>query len=194
MALPDRFEFALPTWAQVIDKKAPANGSDTEKMSFAIELARENIRRKSGGPFGAAIFSQNDGSLVSVGVNLVTSVGCSVLHAEIVAIIMAQRALGTFDLSSRRLELHSSTEPCAMCLGAIPWSGIRRLVCGARDEDARLVGFDEGAKPRDWNEVLKNAGIDVVVDVCRDNAKAVLEEYARSGGVIYNAGKNDQSQ
>jgi tRNA(Arg) A34 adenosine deaminase TadA len=43
-----------------------------------------------------------------------------------------------------------STEPCALCLGAIPWSGIRRLVCGARDEDARSIGFDEGEKVPYW--------------------------------------------
>ena len=41
-------------------------------------------------------------------------------------------------------EMVASTQPCAMCLGATPWSGIRRLVCGARDEDAEEIGFDEG--------------------------------------------------
>ena len=74
-----------------------------------------------------------------------------------------------------------------MCLGAIPWSGVRGLVCGARDADARGIGFDEGAKPTDWVEALESRGIRVRQDVCRDEAVAVLREYAENGGPIYNA-------
>jgi hypothetical protein len=33
--------------------------------------------------------------------------------------------------------------------GAVPWSGVRRLACGARDEDASDIGFDEGPKMAD---------------------------------------------
>ena len=36
----------------------------------------------------------------------------------------------------RAFELVTTTEPCAMCLGAIPWSGLSSVVCGARDQDA----------------------------------------------------------
>ena len=74
-----------------------------------------------------------------------------------------------------------------MCLGAIPWSGVRRVVCGARGEDACAIGFDEGAKPMDWAGALKSRGITVVQDVLRDEARAVLTQYAKSGGIIYNA-------
>lgn len=193
MNLSTRFDLRLPSWIDDIAGSAPRNGSEADRMAFAIDLARKNVAQGTGGPFGAAIFSQT-GALVSVGVNLVTSASCSVFHAEIVAIIMAQRALGTFDLSSHHLELYSSTEPCAMCLGAIPWSGVRKLVCGARDEDARVVGFDEGAKPPDWKAGLVERGISVVTDICRGDAAAVLDEYARGGGRIYNAGHDDKSQ
>ena len=57
------------------------------------------------------------------------------------------------------------------------------MVCGARDEDARAIGFDEGPKMPDWIPALERRGISVV----RDEAAAVLEEYAGRGGVIYNA-------
>ena len=111
------------------------------------------------------------------------------MHAEIVAIILAQQKLNTFDLGAEDLpefELVSSTEPCAMCLGAIPWSGIASLVCGARDEDARQIGFDEGDKPEQWWKFLKSRNIQVTRDVLRQNAIAVMQRYIDMGGIIYN--------
>jgi tRNA(Arg) A34 adenosine deaminase TadA len=77
-----------------------------------------------------------------------------------------------------------------MCLGAVPWAGILRLVCGARHEDAVRIGFDEGDKPVDWKEGLTRRGIEVVVDVKRAEAAAVLSAYAATGGIIYN-GRRD---
>ena len=74
-----------------------------------------------------------------------------------------------------------------MCLGAIPWSGVRRVVCGARGADACAIGFDEGAKPADWVAALTGRGIEVLRDVLRDEAQAVLRHYAESGRNIYNA-------
>jgi hypothetical protein len=61
------------------------------------------------------------------------------------------------------------------------------LVCGARDEDVRAVGLDEGPKMPDLLPAIERRGIAVVRDVSRDEAVAVLEEYAGSGGMIYNA-------
>ncbi|MBN1308045.1 MAG: hypothetical protein JXA18_09025, partial [Chitinispirillaceae bacterium] len=77
-------------------------------------------------------------------------------------------------------------EPCAMCFGALPWSGIRKLVFGATDADARAVGFDEGEKTANWIEALEKRGIAVTAEVCRQEAGEVLREYAKKGGVIYN--------
>jgi len=161
-----------------------------ERMRLVIDLSRRNVARGTGGPFGAAVFEVGSGRLVAPGVNLVESANCSVVHAEIVAIAIAQQVVGRYDLGGEGMpvcELASSAEPCAMCLGAIPWSGVRRLICGARDEDARRIGFDEGAKPPDWVASLKARGIAVLRDVLRDEARAVLQDYADTGGVIYNA-------
>jgi len=74
-----------------------------------------------------------------------------------------------------------------MCLGAIPWSGVRRVVCGATGEDACAIGFDEGAKPADWVGELRKRGITVVRGVLQTEAQAVLRQYIERGGVIYNA-------
>lgn len=161
-----------------------------EKMRFVIELSRQNIRNETGGPFGAAIFDMATDRLFAPGVNLVLSTNCSMLHAEMVAMTIAQQRLGNFDLgcdANRRFELVSSTEPCAMCFGAVPWSGVRRLVCGARDEDARAVGFDEGPKLTDWISPLEKRNIRVVRDICREEAAQVLRDYEAMGGMIYNS-------
>ena len=66
-----------------------------------------------------------------------------------------------------------------------PWSGIRSLVCGAGDADARAAGFDEGAKPADWRTELETRGIRVLTGILASDSRQVLEDYARSGGIIY---------
>ncbi len=160
-------------------------------MGLAVKLAKLNVEHQTGGPFGAGIFELEAGRLVAVGVNLVESSNCSLAHAEMLAIALAQRVVGRYDLGIEEgaaYELVTSTEPCAMCLGAIPWSGVRSVVCGARDEDARRLGFDEGSKPEHWVESLESRGIRVVRDVLREEAQAVLLDYHKRGGLIYNAG------
>ena len=91
-------------------------------MRFVIELARQNIEHRTGGPFGAAIFETTSGKLLAPGVNLVEPAHCSIAHAEMVAIALAQQTRGSYDLGREGTicELVTSTEPCAMCLGAIP--------------------------------------------------------------------------
>jgi len=158
-------------------------------MSLVIEASQRNVDEGTGGPFAAAVFEIESGRLVALGVNLVTSERLSVLHAEIVALSLAQKKLGAYDLGKPDVpnhELVTSSEPCAMCLGAIPWSGVRRVVIGARDSDVRAIGFDEGAKIETWPSELKKRGIAVIRDVERDAAVRVLREYAKQGGKIYN--------
>jgi tRNA(Arg) A34 adenosine deaminase TadA len=181
----------LPAWVAAFTASLPAVIPACEdRLRVTIELARQNVAHGSGGPFGAAVFDER-GRLVAAGVNLVLPFGCSILHAEMVALALAERVAGRFDLSDggrRQYELCASTEPCAMCFGAIPWSGVSRLVCGARDEDARAAGFDEGPKLPDWVGALAERGIEVVRDVLRAEAVAVFSDYAATGGAIYNAG------
>lgn len=181
----------LPEWVgEFLADPATVYVTAQERMGLAVALARENVRRGTGGPFGAAIFERETGRLVAPGVNLVVASGCSVFHAEMVAIMVAQQIVGDFDLGAEGqlpYELVASTEPCAMCLGATPWSGVRGLVCGARGEDAEEIGFDEGSKPAGWIRLLEDRGISVVMDVRREEAVSVLREYVQRGGDIYNS-------
>ncbi len=166
-------------------------------MSLLVELARLNVKYQTGGPFAAGVFTVGTNRLVAPGVNLVTEAQASIAHAEIIAMTFAQQSIGHHDLGARTQpphELVTSTEPCAMCLGAIPWSGIKTLICGARDEDARAIGFDEGAKPLHWVQTLETRGIDVTQDVQRDQCAQVLQDYMKHGGIIYNGRRNIQEE
>jgi tRNA(Arg) A34 adenosine deaminase TadA len=178
---------ALPSWVNLVEP--PDGVGDEDLMRYVLRLAQRNVVERTGGPF-AAVIVDGAGSVVGVGVNLVTSVGCSVLHAEIVSIMMASESLGTWSLADHgHLTMVITAEPCAMCLGAIPWAGVRRVVTCVRDEDIRAIGFDEGNKPEGWIEHYHARGIAVRRDVLREDGLSVLEAYVASGAPIYNGGR-----
>ena len=185
----DAFGFRLPAWLAAEQARDAVFVDPEARMRSVIALAHRNIDEKTGGPFAAAIFDPASGRRLSVGVNLVPSEQCSVLHAEIVAILLAQRRLGAWNLAEvGALELVTSCEPCAMCFGAIPWSGVRKVCCAASDQDARDIGFDEGPKVADWAAALEARGITVEQGRQRTAARGVFTAYAAQGGLIYNAG------
>ena len=180
---------ALPSW---IDDAVEAGGlcpSDGEKMALAVRLAALNVAHGLGGPFGAAVFEEGSGRLVAVGVNRVLEHQCSVAHAEMVAIMLAQASLGCHSLAdgpARRYVLATSAQPCAMCYGALGWAGITRLLIGARREDVEsITGFDEGPLPADWQAELERRGIVVARDLLRVEACVPLRRYHDDGGLIY---------
>jgi tRNA(Arg) A34 adenosine deaminase TadA len=163
--------------------------TDSERMQLAIDVSRENVDRETGGPFGAAIFESQTGRLVSVGMNSVVRLNNCVLHGEMVAFMMAQQRVGSFTLNSPSLpphELFTSCEPCAMCLGATLWSGVRRVVYGAAREDAAHLSFEEGPVFPESYQYLEDRGIRIERGLLRDEARAVLERYREKRGTIYN--------
>jgi len=185
-------QFEMPEWLVPLGASYIQSECSEEKMALVLRACEMNIQ-KGGGPFAAAIFERSSGSLVSLGVNLVTSENLSCLHAEMVAITLAQRKIGSYDLgfcAERSYQLVSSTEPCAMCLGAIVWSGVSAVITGASDKDARDIGFDEGPKPDNWKQALEQRGIEVEESVLKDRAKVILKKYSNAGGPIYNSRGN----
>lgn len=183
----------LPEWLDAATAEVGRLATSVERMEFVIGLARQNVRAGTGGPFAAAVFEQGSGRLVAPGVNRVVPTSISFAHAEIMAIGIANRLRNTFDLGGPgqpAMELIASAEPCALCLGATVWSGVRKIVTGARDADARAIGFDEGPKVEDWVGALTGRGIEVETDVLRDLSVAVLKEYEASGQIIYNGRRN----
>ena len=178
-----------PDWVdQAIDWNR-AYESDDDRMRLAIAVASENVARGTGGPFGAAIFESDSGRLVSVGMNSVVRLNNCTLHGEMVAFMMAQQKLASYTLKSPTLprhELHTSCEPCAMCLGTTLWSGVQRVVYGAAREDASILNFEEGPVFPESYKYLEDRGIEIVRNVLRDEARAVLELYRANSGKIYN--------
>ncbi len=158
-------------------------------MRLAIALSMENVLHGTGGPFGAAIFRQPDNQLVAVGVNSVERLSSSVFHAEVMAFMLAEARLKSYTLHAPDLpahELFTSCEPCAMCLGAALWSGVRRIVCGAGRADAESLGFDEGPVFPESYRYLEERGIEIVQGVLADEARAVFDLYKQHHGVVYN--------
>lgn len=181
----------LPDWvAPFIANWSSPIKSIKQRMELAVALSAENIRQQTGGPFAALVIDEDSEELVSVGLNLVTSSGLSVAHAEIVALSLAQAHVGDWSLANTgSMQLITSCEPCAMCFGAVPWSGVKSVICGAGKSDAEAAGFDEGDKPSDWVRSLQRRGIVVQTGVLQKQAARVLADYKASGGTIYNANR-----
>jgi tRNA(Arg) A34 adenosine deaminase TadA len=178
-----------PDWVAGLATPGTVYPDDASKMRLAIAVSRANVEHGTGGPFGAAIFEQESGRLVAVGMNSVVRLNNCTLHGEMVAFMMAQQAVGSFSLSSPGLPVHelfTSCEPCAMCLGATLWSGVRRVVYGAGREDASRLDFEEGPVFPASYRYLEDRGIVIVRDLLRDEARAVLELYRSKNGKIYN--------
>ena len=87
--LPTTLTLSLPTWVRDLPPPDP-RAHLTDRMELVLDLAMRNVERNTGGPFAAAVFEQESGRLVSVGVNRVVPESCSVAHAEVLAIALAQ--------------------------------------------------------------------------------------------------------
>jgi len=112
---------------------------DAAFMRRAIALADASVATLEGGPFGAVVVS--DGRIVGEGANRVTTDHDPTAHAEIMAIRDACRTLSTFSLEG--CVIYTSCEPCPMCLAAIYWARLARIVYGNTREDAARIGFDD---------------------------------------------------
>lgn len=178
-----------PDWVDSIVDWNRHYASDQDRMRLAIDVSRVNVEQGSGGPFGAAIFESNSGRLVAVGMNSVVRLNNCALHGEMMAFMMAQQRIGSFTLNSPGLpphDLYTSCEPCAMCLGGTLWSGVRRVVYGATREDASMLNFEEGPVFPESYRYLEERGIQIVRNVMREEARAVLGLYRANNGKIYN--------
>ncbi len=155
-------------------------------MDFVIQLSKQHVIQQTGGPFAAAIFDMDNQQLLSVGVNIVIPGHNCTNHAEMVAITLAQQSLHTHNLGQHgHFEMLSSCEPCAMCFGALPWSGIKHLAYAATSADAQGIGFDEGAKHPHWIQELKKRDLSVTPEIHREQAVSVLKTYQQQAGHIY---------
>ena len=95
---------------------------DQGYLLAAVESARD-ARAHGNHPFGAALVT-SDGRVVRAE-NTVVTAGDPTGHAETNLVRLAASVVRDELASS---VLYTSTEPCAMCCGAIFWAGIPRVV------------------------------------------------------------------
>jgi tRNA(adenine34) deaminase len=109
--------------------------ADETLLEQALELARE-AAREGDGPVGAVVV--HDGAVIGIGANRTERDQDPTAHAEMIALRAAARSLGSWRLEG--CTLYVTLEPCAMCAGAIVLARLERLVFGAWDDKAGMVG------------------------------------------------------
>jgi guanine deaminase len=120
--------------------------NDKKYLLRAIEIAKKSVA-EGGGPFGAVVVK--DDMIISEASNRVVLNNDPTAHAEILAIRQASSYLSTFELNE--CTLYTSCEPCPMCLGAIYWAGIRKVVYSCDRTDAEKAGFNDNFI---YNEIM----------------------------------------
>ena len=109
--------------------------SDVQWMTRALEMA-ELAASIGEVPVGAVL--TKDDEIVAEGHNLTVTSNDPTAHAEVVVIREAAQTLGDWRLTE--CTLYVTLEPCAMCAGALVLSRLGRLVFGASDPKAGMVG------------------------------------------------------
>jgi tRNA(adenine34) deaminase len=148
-----------------------ANSEDERWMNAALEEAAD---AEQGGdvPIGAVVVRAN--TVVSRAANRTVRDQDPTAHAEVLAIRAASQAIGAWRLDG--CTLYVTLEPCAMCAGAIVLSRLDRLVFGAWDDKAGMVGSisDLVRHPK------LNHRPQVLGGVCADDCGELLRKFFQS--------------
>jgi tRNA(Arg) A34 adenosine deaminase TadA len=150
--------------------------TDADFMRLAIEKTREGIEAGQS-PFGSVICK--DGKVVAVTHNTVWKTTDPTAHAEVNCIRVAAGALNTIFLHG--CSLYSTTEPCPMCLSAIHWAKIERVVFGATIAQAAEAGFHELFVPAKDLAEMGRSPVKVESGLLQKECAALFDEWKRSG-------------
>ncbi len=150
--------------------------NEPELMKLAIEKTREGIAAGQS-PFGAIIVK--DGAVVALTHNTVWRDTDPTAHAEVNCLRAAAMSLKTIDLKG--CTLYSTCEPCPMCLAAIHWAKVDRVIFGASIADAATAGFCELQVPAATLAELGKSPLRVEGGLLRDECAALFSEWKRAG-------------
>ena len=106
-------------------------------MKVAVDEARKGIKKGHGGPFGSCVVK--DGKIIAKGHNEVLLKHDCTCHGEIETIKKACKKKKAFNLADT--VLYTTAMPCPMCMGAIQWSGIKKVFYGCSANDVADIGF-----------------------------------------------------
>jgi len=144
---------------------------DFEWMTRALQLAE--VAASMGEVPVGAVFTK-DQQIVAEGHNLTVTSNDPTAHAEMVVIREAAQKLGGWRLTD--CTLYVTLEPCAMCAGALVLSRVSRLVFGASDPKAGMVGsldnLAQDERLNHWIDVTGGMLADAAGDLLRDFFRA----------------------
>lgn len=143
--------------------------NDEKFIDIAIELSKKAFY-----PYGAIIVK--DGQIIGKSDADVPVSKTGFSHAELRAIEDAMQHLGGHLCAEggKDCTIYSSCEPCAMCMGAILYTGIERLVYAATLEDSKECVNEILAKAEEVASSCKNRKIEIVKELHRDKAVEIL--------------------
>ena len=145
--------------------------SDVRWMTRALEMAELAASREEV-PVGAVL--TKDDEIVAEGHNLTVTANDPTAHAEMVVIREAAQTLGDWRLTG--CTLYVTLEPCAMCAGALVLSRLKRLVFGASDPKAGMVGSLENLV----QDKRLNHMVEVTSGTLADATGDILQDFFRA--------------
>lgn len=113
---------------------------DLARLRDAIEVAKLAVEHGNH-PFGAVLADASGEVVLEAENRVTTDVDCTA-HAETMLIRLASHRFTSAEL--REYTLYTSCEPCAMCSGAIYWSGVGRVVYALAEDQLYAI---TGANP-----------------------------------------------
>ena len=136
------------------------------------------------GPFYAELYDEHYNFVVGAS-NSVVETQCAVNHAEMNTLKLAFDKYKNYNLAPYNLTLFVNAEPCIMCLGAIMWSGVNKIIFSVPSSEVeRITGFDEGFKPN-WFEEMKKRNIKACGGIEEEYGKKILQYYVDIGKTVY---------
>ena len=108
-----------------------------EFLEQAVALARENMERSGGRPFGALLVRH--GEVLATGINEIGATGDPTAHAELQAIRAACQAIGAPRLDG--CIIYASGQPCPMCLSAMYLTGVSMVYYAFSNEEGAPYGL-----------------------------------------------------
>jgi tRNA(Arg) A34 adenosine deaminase TadA len=117
--------------------------ADLAHLSGAIDVSRRAVEHGNH-PFGAVLVDPSGAVVLEAENTVVTDDDCTG-HAETNLVRAAWKAVGSAALADHTL--FTSCEPCAMCSGAIYWSGIGRVVYAMTEAQLAELTGDHAENP-----------------------------------------------
>ena len=148
--------------------------TDKDYINIAIDLSA-----KADWPYGAIIVK--DDKIIGRSDARSKVRNTPFAHAELSAIEDALKDEKVSQALLTGATLYASCEPCMMCMGAVLWCQISRVVYAANVDDSRqYVAFEIPVKARDLAKRATNRTIEVIEELERERAVEVMKTWNAS--------------